>query len=143
MFKNNCTCISKTNYLLLFLHLKLYCFFFLGCLNRICFASKDFNFFLFKWSINHIAAQNFLPSDPSFNLDCSRLIICQNMYIHVIIDLYLHCKNIIAIEKNRANKTQKTLVVFFFSWSRKLSGHFWDRIYNFRYLYNLPLGQMC
>ena len=28
-------------------------------------------------------------------------------------DLYLHCKNIIAIEKNRANKTQKTLVVFF------------------------------
>ena len=35
------------------------------------------------------------------------------MYIHVIIDLYLHCKNIIAIEKNRANKTQKTLVVFF------------------------------
>ena len=28
-------------------------------------------------------------------------------------DLYLHCKNIIAIEKNRANKTQKTLVGFF------------------------------
>ena len=116
MFKNNCTCISKTNYLLLFLHLKLYCFFsFLAASIGFVLHQRTLTFFLSKWAINHIAAQKFLPSDPSFNLDCSRLTICQNMYIHVIMDLYLHCKNIIAIEKNRANKTQKTLVVFFFS----------------------------
>ena len=63
--------------------------------------------------------------------------------MYMIMDIYLLCKNIIAIEKNRrANKTQKTLGVFFFSWSRKLPGYFWERIHNIRYLYNLPLWQI-